>query len=704
MNGFKMSGYRVNKTFKIELLLALSLTNCLVTFLLKGQNFTEVSALMGIEETYGFDTFGGGISMADFTGDGLDDISICTGGGEELAFYMNMGNGTFAPYPSPVVNTEAVKEINWIDYDNDFDMDLFFTVNGGVNRLIRNDFGSFQDVTNQAFGTNLPSFSSWGCDWGDYDKDGDLDLYVCNRQITGQPDRLWRNNGNGTFTDVASTVIQGNINSLNFDAIFTDLNSDGWPDIYLAVDRDQFSNISFINQGDGTFIEDDTNGANVSIDAMNVGGADYDNDGDYDLYVSNTQSGNALLQNNGTGQFSNVTGSTGTGVYRYCWSATFFDLDNDTDQDLYVSASNNPGFNGTNACLINIGGGVYFEPYGATGGLGGIDNKNTFSHAVGDVDNDGRLDIVSSQMAPDSIMVWKNQEPGSSKYLKVILNGIQSNTSGIGSNVRAYLPDGTSMTRFVECSNGYLSQHSRMIHFGLGSTSIIDSLIVEWPSGIKDKIESITNLNQILNIAEGDFALPLNLIDFNVEQTTEGGISSQLPARKLTWQTEWEQNTSHFEIERSTDGVVFENIGTVRALRNSNLLNDYDFLDQEHLVGSNHCYYRLKMLDLDQSYAYSPVRHFSIANNETNSIFTIDQLISNPIINWHLDLLIRRNRPGEIQYRITDTQGRSLLQQSILQHAGFNELSINLDRLSAGIYWLSLESGGQIEWRKIVVP
>ncbi|MEM8586127.1 MAG: FG-GAP-like repeat-containing protein [Bacteroidota bacterium] len=651
------------------------------------QNFTEASAAFGIAETYGSGLFGGGISVVDFSGDGLDDISICTGSGDELRFFVNQGNGTFAPFTSPILNTQEVKEINWVDFDNDGDMDLFFTVNNGINRLVRNDFGSFQDITTQAFGINPDTYSTFGCDWGDYDLDGDLDLFVCNRQIS-QEDQLWRNNGSGTFTDVTSSALMGNADQLSFDAVFADLNQDGWPDIYIAVDRDIFLNVTYINQGDGTFISDETNGANIGIDAMNAGGADYDNDGDYDLYVTHTGPGNALLQNDGTGQFSDVASSTGTGVFRYTWSSTFFDLDNDTDQDLYVSASNNPGFNGTNACLINIGGGVFFEPFQVTGGLGGIDNKNTFSHAVGDFDLDGRLDIVNSQMAPDSIMLWHNQDPAGNNYLRVGLSGTVSNNYGIGATIRMYLPGGIQMIRYVECSNGYLSQHSRLAHFGLGNATQIDSIIVEWPSGTVDKLPQTTALNQIIDITEGSFALPLDLLDFSVVGTSAG--------RSLRWQTDWEQNTSHFVVERSLDGRAFQAIGQLSAAGYSEQVNAYSFLDREELR-ANECFYRLKMTDADGSFTYSPVRQISLSATGASPVFALVEPIVNPLSDRILRISIRRYLAGELEVKLVDGLGRVLQTNHFAQDEGMHEAQMDLSNWPAGIYWLYLSASGQQE-------
>ncbi|MEO0788704.1 MAG: FG-GAP-like repeat-containing protein [Bacteroidota bacterium] len=653
---------------------------------LQGQTFVEASSSFGVEETYGSGLFGGGISVVDFTGDGLDDISICTGSGEELKFFANQGNGAFASFTSPIVNTQEVKEINWVDYDNDGDMDLFFTVNNGINRLVRNDFGSFQDVTTQAFGISPDTYSSFGCDWGDYDLDGDLDLFVCNRQ-TSQDDQLWRNNGNGTFTDVTSSALIGTADQLSFDAVFADLNQDGWPDIYIAVDRDIFLNVTYINQGDGTFLSNETNGANIGIDAMNAGGADYDNDGDYDLYVTHTGPGNALLQNDGTGQFSDVTSSTGTGVFRYTWSSTFFDMDNDTDQDLYVSASNDPGFNGTNACLINIGGGVFFEPFQVTGGLGGIDNKNTFSHAVGDFDLDGRLDMINSQMAPDSIMIWHNQDSGGNNYVRVGLSGTVSNNYGIGATIRVYLPGGIQMTRFVECSNGYLSQHSRLVHFGLGSQTQIDSIIVQWPSGIIDKLESVTTINQVMDITEGSFALPLSLLNFDVERTAQGQL--------LSWQTEWEQNTSHFNIERSLDGRSFTTLARVQAAGYSEVPRSYEYIDQEDL-NTRRWYYRLKMVDLDETFTDSLIRQVSRASEaEDQVVFQLVEPLPNPVNNRFLDLSIQRFTAGGLQVNLLDQQGRSLYQQQYMQPEGINSISLDLTNLPSAMYWLQLSTAGQ---------
>ncbi|MEM8585333.1 MAG: FG-GAP-like repeat-containing protein [Bacteroidota bacterium] len=481
---------------------------------LYAQSFSEVAFSLGADHSYGFGTHGGGVSFADFNRDGWDDLTFTSAAGKPMYFYQNNGGNSFTPL-NLVDNTLETKDATWIDYDNDGDRDLFITAFGGTNRLYQN-MGNLNmvEVTQTAFG-NMPVADTYGAVWGDYDNDGWLDLYICNYSVPGGTsieNDLYRSNGDGTFTRVTSSSGTGNGFTLTFDACFVDLDDNGWQDLYLVNDKFYQPNALYMNTS-GNFTTDPSSGAFINIDAMNAGGADYDDDGEFDLYVTNTPTGNQLLENDGQGQFFDVAAGTGTGVYRNCWSATFLDYDLDQDQDLYVSVDGDISFNNPNAFLINfseLGLNVFSEPLQFTGGIGGTDYGQNFGHAIGDFNNDGLPDIAINRMWPDSVRLWQNQETTSGSWLKVDLFGTISNSEGIGARVEVDI-DNKTISRYRHGGQGYLSQHSHFLHFGLGSVTQIDQMRVYWPSGTIDVFDGSFEYSQIVILRidqlENDFTI-----------------------------------------------------------------------------------------------------------------------------------------------------------------------------------------------------
>ncbi|MDX1407105.1 MAG: VCBS repeat-containing protein, partial [Saprospiraceae bacterium] len=317
-----------------------------------GQEYVESALSYGIVASYGTPpgfSSAGGISCVDFNQDGLDDLTFASCINDTLYFYENQGGGNFTLIDPPLVtNTDEVKGILWIDYDNDGDKDLVTASYGGPTRLYENTGGlNMVDVT-VAAGFPIDSTSSMSVSAADYDRDGDLDLYVCNYGYLPSfppppPDTnlMYRNNGDGTFTDVTAFTGTADSTRQSWCATFFDYNNDGWEDLYVANDRVDFRNALYHNNGDGTFSDvSASTGTDITIDAMNVGIGDYDNNGYLDIYVTNTPAGSALLKNNGDSTFTDVASATGTLFPGSTgWGGTFYDFDNDLDLDLYVSCS-----------------------------------------------------------------------------------------------------------------------------------------------------------------------------------------------------------------------------------------------------------------------------------------------------------------------------------------------------------------------------
>ncbi|MEL6273760.1 MAG: CRTAC1 family protein, partial [Bacteroidota bacterium] len=473
----------------------ISLLLGMLSVCLAGQNYTNVAPSMGITQGFGDGNLGGGVSFCDFNGDGWDDLTFTSQLNDELYFFQN-NNGTYQAIAPLVSNTAATKEAIWVDYDNDGDKDLFVTANGDANRLYRNTGGlNLVDVTLAALG-ELDSEPTFGAVWGDINRDGWLDLYVCHLNYgSGRTNDLFMNDGDGTFTKVSAHTVANDGPRPSFDAVFTDYDQDLWPDLYVINDRYDFANGMYHNSN-GTFSDATAStGTGISINAMNAGGSDYDNDGDLDLYVTNTPEGNVLYQNNGNGTFTDVAAGAGVGFYRVGWASTFFDYDNDMDKDLYVSCISSNQLTSPNAFYINLGS-TFSEPLANTGGLGGTDIGASFGHAVGDINNDGKLDIAVSQMFTDPFLLWRNNEANSNNWIKVHLTGTTSNADGIGSWIEVWT-NGDRQVRFTHCSMGYLGQHSSDYHFGIGTNTMVDSIIVTWPSGLVDKVFNLSNINAV---------------------------------------------------------------------------------------------------------------------------------------------------------------------------------------------------------------
>ena len=471
--------------------------------------FQDTSSTIGLNFSTGSTYLGNGVSFCDADNDGWDDLTFATGAGLPVLFFKNV-NGTFINQPfnftDPLYQT---KQVNWVDYDNDGDKDMFVTSNTNRNILYNNDGSfNFQDVTASA-GFPMTSLKSYGASWGDYNNDGFLDVFICNRDENFiEPNYLFKNNGDGTFTDISAAAGIHNTSKLSFCAAFFDFNNDGWQDIYVSNDKPNNLNVLYKNKGDGTFSDvSQSSGTDIGIDAMTVTIDDFNSDGYLDIYVTNGPAGNVFLKNNGNETFTDIAASSGTKFNSLGWGAVFLDAENDTDLDLYVSGS----LNGSIPSLLsaafykNQGNGTFVIPNNA--GFAN-DNRESYSNAIGDFNNDGFLEIVVNNSNNQNLSFWHNQTVSNNKWLKVKLNGINSNKDGVGSVIEIAI-NGAKQYRYTLCGEGYLSQNSSTEVFGLGNNTQVDYVKVKWLSGIEDIIYNV-NSNQLIEITEGNHPLSLS--------------------------------------------------------------------------------------------------------------------------------------------------------------------------------------------------
>lgn len=496
MNSFNF-GFRVFCQVAVLRTLFLSLG---IPVMAQGTLFTEEAASRGLIVLTDHNNWGNGISFHDWDRDGWPDLTFARTG-LPPAFYHNVG-GTFLPVAFNIPNTDEAKSVLWVDYDNDGDADLFLTrLHQGWSLYRNNGSFMFSDVTASVGITQMPGAMTMGASWGDVNNDGHLDLYICtyhhNSPITNY---LFRNNGDGTFTEVASEIGVDDGANPSFQAVFADFNSDGWPDLHVSNDRLNSSNSLYLNNGDGTFEDiSESSGTDFIIDAMSNTVGDFDNDGDLDIYVSNHHEGNILLRNNGDLTFTEMAEDAGVAVNQISWGALWLDQDLDGWQDLFVCTSPLSNWQTVvhNFFYTNNANGTF--TYRSDSGHHGVVTRS-YCAATADFNNDGAPDIAISNKHPHVAELWRNNSSGHT-FLKVSLEGTVSNRDAIGATVRCYA-NGMMQTRHTLCGEAHFGQSSQYLLFGLNGALMADSLSVSWPSGEFDMLYGI-DAGQTVHILEG---------------------------------------------------------------------------------------------------------------------------------------------------------------------------------------------------------
>jgi hypothetical protein len=501
------------------------------------------------------ESIGCGVAFIDYDNDGWQDIVVLTGrrrteptpAEATIRLYHNNRDGTFkdATTQSGLGRSVWATGITVGDYDNDGFDDIFITCYG-QNILFHNGGkGVFADVTEKAGLMHEGVHFGSGCTWVDYDCNGMLDLFIGHYVVfdkdkilprgkdpactwkgvrvycgpMGLPTetcRLYHNNGNGTFTDVSEKAgIRRPNGSYALTTVATDLDGDGWPDIYVACDSSP--SLLFLNNRDGTFREKALqSGLALNEDGreqagMGLGIGDYDTDGRLDIFKTHFSADtNALYQNKGKGIFRDVTNVAGLGVEtRYVgWGAAMLDFDNDGLPDLfYVTGMVSPEVERelpdapykTPAVLFRNLGGGRFEELLDEAGPAMKELHSSRGAAFGDFDNDGDVDILIMNMnEPPSLL--RNDVSGSNHWLKVQLIGTACNRSAIGAQVVVAYGDKTQ-AQAVLSQSSYLSVNDRRLHFGLGARTAA-SLEVRWPGGKTEKVTDVM-ADQLVVIQEG---------------------------------------------------------------------------------------------------------------------------------------------------------------------------------------------------------
>ena len=505
-------------------------------------------------QRYSIETMAGGVALLDYNNDGFQDIFLTNGAAipslekRDASYanrlFRNCGDGTF----TDVTEKAGVSGLGYSmgvavgDFDNDGFEDLYVT---GVNHnqlLHNNGNGTFTDITTKAqvTGVDRKGQKTWSvaAGWFDYNNDGKLDLLVVNylyydlttathcnvagvatycspKDFQGTQNILYRNNGDGTFTDVSEASQIARYVGKGMGVAFGDYDGDGFQDVFIS--NDTFQNWLLHNNGDGTFtdvgvqsgVAFNENGKTVA--GMGADFRDLDNDGSPDIFQT-AMFGDSfpLYRNLGAGQFKDATNEsalTSATSRMTGWGVGAFDFDNDGLKDLFTA----------NAAILDNSLEVEHRPYALANGLfhneGGLrfhdvslksgkDVAVPAAHrgaAFGDLNNDGKIDIVVSVLngSPEILM---NRSKNRHHWLILKLAGVKSNRDGLGARITITTASGKQYNE-ASTAVGYNSSSDKRIHFGLAEDALVDKIEIAWPSGIKQTLSAV-RADQVLTITE----------------------------------------------------------------------------------------------------------------------------------------------------------------------------------------------------------
>jgi hypothetical protein len=503
---------------------------------------------------YSIETMTGGVALFDYDNDGLLDIFFTNGAQiPSLAktdanfsnrLFHNNGDGTF----TDVTAKAGLEGIGYSmgvaagDYDNDGFVDLYVT---GVdrNQLFRNNGnGTFTDVTAKSGVSGIiPGFGkAWAvtAGWFDYNNDGLLDLLVVNylnydiktafhctvhkvasycspNDYQGVPNILYRNNGDGTFTDVSASSHIGQLAGKGMGVAFADYDGDGFTDIFIS--NDTFPNFLLHNNGDGTFTDEALsagvayNESGKTVAGMGADFRDIDNDGHPDIFHT-AMFGDSfpMYKNLGTGLFDDVTsasGLTGATSRMTAWGTGAYDFDDDGFKDLFTANAaildnsmeiEHRPYELPNSLFRNLGN-FRFEDVSATAGTAFTVPAAHRGAAFGDLNNDGKIDAVVTVMngSPEILM---NRTVNHNHWILLKLVGVTDNRDGVGTKVKIVTAHGTQYNE-ATTAVGYNSSSDKRVHFGLGEDAVIDRIELSWPTGVKQVLTNVRS-DQVLEIKE----------------------------------------------------------------------------------------------------------------------------------------------------------------------------------------------------------
>jgi hypothetical protein len=462
----------------------------LVTNILNSQvTFTDVAPTLNVNDAGAAQ----GVVFVDVNNDGWLDIFLVNNNNQSKLWINNNGSGFTESSAIWGVNfSSPTRGISAADFNNDGYTDVMVGTWQTPIMLFKNTGSSFINFSTDAG----VAFMSYGgsINWIDYNKDGKIDVLFANDGMPPRYNYFFRNNNLSSFTNIAYSI--GLVDSSSTLCLAAaDYNNDGYPDLFLGTQSNPGSlltSILYKNNGNGTFT-DATNSSGVRTDFYTWGAewGDFNNDGNMDLYLASTSGFNQLFKNNGDGTFSEVSATMSLNDMGQSYSCGWADIDNDGDLDLYVAK----GLNYEDKMYRNDG--TTFTDITSSCGMGDLRHSSCVSW--GDYNNDGFLDLYLNNNGSEN-RLYKNSG-NSNKWIILKLTGVNSNKSAIGTRVR--IKTGTlNQIREVEGGSGGKGMNSLPVEFGIGTASIIDSLIINWPSGLVQKFTHVSP-NIIYNITEG---------------------------------------------------------------------------------------------------------------------------------------------------------------------------------------------------------
>ena len=467
-----------------------------------------------------------GSAWVDFDHDNDQDLFITTVYDENDQLYINNGNGNFSLFSNNLIVQDGIYSYSstWADIDKDGWEDCFITHGNyyapdQYNTLFKNNtMGAFNKIPGGIASNDLGN--SDGATWADYDNDGYIDLFIAN--YNNGPNFLYHNTGNNAFTKVTDGSVVTDVAPASAMGAWGDYDNDGYLDLFVA----NFGSVNYLyhNDSNGVFTKITTGDIVSDVgDSHGASWGDYDNDGFLDLFVNRWYNQNDLLfHNNGNGTFTKVTNSPIVNNSGWGTGSSWGDYDNDGDLDLIVGNSSAFSTTSYNYLYENKGDGN-FET------VNSLPFTDDVSYARGvtwcDFDNDGDLDLHISNEYYNNDFLLENTG-NSNHWINIHLTGVYSNRSAIGACVRVKAIIGgvpVWQMNFVSSQTGYSGENSLNVEFGFGNATIIDSIVVEWPSGHVSKFSNvfvdqfvvITELgvltNSIDNIANEENKIPISV-------------------------------------------------------------------------------------------------------------------------------------------------------------------------------------------------
>jgi hypothetical protein len=513
--------------------------------------FEDATEASGIRFTHNFgsrklgsllESTGAGCVWLDYNSDGLEDLYVVNGRplddkmhpyplkekpvvAPHNHLYRNDGGGKFTDVTDKAGVMPDIYSIGVIaaDYDNDSFEDLLVGGYGKVVLYHNKGDGTFEDVTAKA-GIKVDGWST-GSTWLDYDRDGCVDLFI-GRYVKFDPtyrmyyaadnypgpldyeadtNRLYRNNCNGTFTDVTDKSGIGVFKGRTMGATSADFDNDGWPDIYVANDKTE--NFLFLNKHDGTFAEiavdaDVAYGQNgESTSAMGPSFVDLDGDGNLDLWVTDSRY-NRAARNTGKKSFDDIGIAAGIaqGNAQYVsWGSGVFDFDNDGWLDILIAHGGLIHMVPQEPSLFRgLGNGKYADVSREAGPALEV-KKVSRGACFGDYDNDGKIDAFIVNLGSQGTLLH-NVPSGGNHWIALRLTGRKSNRDGIGANVEVTAGGRTRVAARV-AGSGYMSQDDGRLFFGLGAASTVETVVIRWPSG-KQQVLRKPGIDRVISVEE----------------------------------------------------------------------------------------------------------------------------------------------------------------------------------------------------------